>query len=196
MVKSQPDYDQPIQDVLSWKKSQDTWKRGCRGPDNKPDCEFIPKSTLEAEFNKPGKVEGLLEALFVNWNRPTPDADYIRSRYIRPFVILLCVGHGRMIHHFVEHESLQDRHLPFRSEPEEFPSSTTPNIWASFDKEQWGFCPIEFEYSMSNRLGKDDILPIVHKEDLGEGGSATTHKIVVQEDYNCLNPCDSDGPVL
>ena len=41
---------------------------------------------------------------------------------------------------------------------------------------------------MSYHLGTDEILPIVHKEPLGEGGSAVTHRITVHPDYDSLDP--------
>lgn len=188
MVGPQFDHDPEIQDVLSWKDSPSTWRLGSGGVDNELDRRFIPRSILEAKFKAPLKVEALLHALFGTSNDPLPDADYIRNRYLRPFVILLFVGQGQMIYHFVEHESLQDRHLPFRALPQGFPSSTTCNLWEIFEREQWGFCAMGLEYNMSYHLGTDDILPIVHKERLGEGGSAVTHRITVHPDYDSLDP--------
>ena len=188
MVGSQLDHDPEIQDVLSWKDSSDTWRRGSGGNDDRLDRRFIPRSTLEAKFKAPLKVEGLLHALFGKSNDPLPDADYIRNRYLRAFVILLFLGQGHMICHFVEHESLQDPHLPFRTLPQGFPSSTTCNLWEVFEREQWGFCAMGLEYNMSYHLCADDILPIVDKERLGEGGSAVTHRITVHPDYDSLGP--------
>ena len=188
MVRSQLDHDAQIQDVLSWKRSPNTCCHGSGGVDNELDRPFIPKSTLETKFKEPGKVEGLLHALFGQSDEPLPDAGYIRNRYLRPFVILLCVGQGHMIYQFVEHESLQDHHLPFRAVPEGFPSSTSCDLWEVFEKEQWSFCATPLEYNMSYHLGKDQILPIVHKKRLGEGGSAVTHRITVHPDYDSLDP--------
>ena len=188
MFGSQLDHDPKIQDALSWKDSSHTWRLGSGGVGDDLDRRFIPRSTFEAEFQAPLKVEELLHTLFGESSDPLPDADYIRNRYLRPFVILLCVGQGHMIYHFVEHESLQDRHLPFRALPQGFPSSTRCNLWEIFEREQWGFCAMSLEYNMSYTLGIDDILPNVHKERLGEGGSAVTHRITVHPDYDSLNP--------
>ena len=188
MLGPQPDHNPEIQEVLSWKESSDTWRLGSRGVDNELDRRFIPRSILEAKFKAPLKVEELLRALFGESNDPLPDADHIRNCYLRPFIILLCVGQGQMIYHFVDHESLQDSHLPFRALPEGFPSSTTCNLWETFEREQWGFCARGLEYNMSYHLGTDEILPIVQKERLGEGGSAVTHRITVHPDYDSLDP--------
>ncbi len=106
MVGSQLDYDTQIQDVLSWKHSSDTGRLGSGGVDSELDRRFIPRSTLKERFKEPEKAEGLLRALFGNSNDSLPDADYIRSRYLRLFVTLLCVGQEEMTYHFVEHESL------------------------------------------------------------------------------------------
>ena len=188
MVGTQLDHHPDIQDVLSWKDSSDTWRQGSGGVDNQLDRRFIPRSILEAKFKAPQMVEGLLHALFGKGDDPLPDADNIRDRYLRPFVILLFLGQGEMIYHFVNHRHLQDPHLPFRALPHKFPSSTTGNLWEAFEREQWAFCAMDLEYNMDYHLSTDEILPIVHKERLGEGGSAVTHKITVHPDYDSLSP--------
>ena len=198
MVKTHPDDDQPIQDVLSWKESSDNWRLGCVGPDNEPNRKFVPKSLLEAEFKRPGRVEELLETHFPNNKEPLPDASYIRDYYLRVFIILIGIGHGRMIAHFLLYQHLRDRHLPFQPKPNNFPtsSSTTPDIWVSFDEEQWAFCAVKLDYNMHSRFNPEEILPVVHKEKLGEGGSAITHKVTVHDDYDNLHPPGYETKVL
>lgn len=196
MVDSQLDDDPAIQDVLKWAESQDTLRSGRGGPSNDIELKFVPVSVLEAEFTKPGKVESILETLFVGSQYSIPDAEYIRAHYLRPFVISILVGSGRMIHHFVQHESLRDDHLPFKSEPKEFPKSSTTNIWASFNKKQWVFCPIKFKNNMNSVIDRDEILPIIIEKDLGGGGSSTTQMISVHEGYNGLNPRVNDALVI
>jgi len=196
MVDSQLDDDPVIQNVLVWAEFRDTLRSGRGGPGNDIELQFVPVSVLKAELTKPGKVESILEALFVGPQYSIPDAEYIRAHYLRPFVILICIGSGRMIHHFVQHESLRDDHLPFKSEPKEFPKSSTTNIWASFHKKQWVFCPMRFENNMNSVIDQDEILPITIEKDLGGGGSSTTQKISVHEDYNELNPRVNDALVI
>ncbi|KAL8878006.1 MAG: hypothetical protein Q9198_004096 [Flavoplaca austrocitrina] len=117
-------------------------------------------------------------------------AERARSNYLRPFAILLAIGYGIMIRHFVEHRELQDQSLPFTTEPEGFPKTSTQNLFEAFYKEQWQFCAVPLEYDMRDYLADDYILPITAKEQISGGGSAILYKITVDEAYNKLKPAD------
>ena len=41
---------------------------------------------------------------------------------------------------------------------------------------------------MNLHLHKEEILPIIHKEEIGHGGNAVIFKITVDEEYNKLVP--------
>lgn len=193
MTDPQPDHKSHIQKVLTWESSPKTFHRECFGAADAWGGEFIPKSTIYDEFNQEGKVEDILEELYNQGQ--THDAEYIRNHYLRGFIILICIGEGSMIKQFTEYVSLQDHQLPFRRVPEGFPSSTKSNIWDKFYQKQWKFCPINFEYNMSYQLSPHDVLPITLNEPLRGGGSATTHKIELHEDYNHLEPFWNDNAV-
>ena len=118
---------------------------------------------------------------------PNPPEDAI-SHYLRPFAIVLRIGEGRMICQFVNHKSLQDDQLPHTRKPSEFPTSTRPDIWATFRQEQWAFYALTLEYSRVRNIGPDEILPINQKNKNAKGGSPVTYKIPVDEDYDKLVP--------
>ena len=184
---SQPDYDSDIQDFLKWSESPDTFRIGCGGFEDDHKREYIPLEKLRERLTRQ-RVVDLLTAVFNNEERLAPDVDVIISHYLRPFAILLRIGEGGMIYHFVNHKSLQDDRLPLDQKPSDFPSSTRGDIWAAFRQVQWAFCALTLEYSMGLHIGPDDILPINHKEKIDEGGSSITYKIVVDKEYDKLVP--------
>lgn len=191
---SQPDDHPAIQELLIWIHAPATRRLGCSGSDNDIVREYISWRTLEEKLTK-SKVEELLEALFENCEYPRPEADYVTKHYLRPFAILLCIGQGRMIHHFSEHQNLQDHLLPFWDEPPTFPKSTACNIFADFRRVQWEFCAVKLEYDIRTHLEADYILPINSKELIEEGGSAIAYKIEVDADYDELVPASEEGLV-
>lgn len=75
--------------------------------------------------------------------------------------------------------------MPFRNRPDNFPFTET-DIFETFAKAQRQFCAPRLEYEMDEIFNEDDILPIIHKEKIGEGGSAIIYKIQVDENYNSL----------
>lgn len=184
----QPDHEGALQDALSQLKTMTIEPRctGASGQETYP-C-FIPMSDLQTEFTKPEKIEELLKALIKNTFQHTQYAHKIRHLYLRPFMILICAGHGNMILHFMKHQSLQDDRLPFRGGPPDgFPiSSGSDLIWQKFNEHQWKFCAMDMRYNMDLELSKDDLLPIVSKEILAGGASATTSKVQIHPDYDKL----------
>ena len=183
----QPDHDTYIQDFFKWIKSPDTFRIGCGGVVNEEQRKYIPLEKLKERLT-PLRVEGLLAALFENEERSAPNVDFVISHYLRPFAILLCIGQGSMIYQFVKYESLADARLPFSREPSKFPSSTQCDIWAAFRQEQWMFCAQTLRFNTSFHIEPDCVLPILHKEQIDEGGSSITYKIIVDRDYDELVP--------
>ncbi|KAL8706255.1 MAG: hypothetical protein Q9201_000692 [Fulgogasparrea decipioides] len=189
-----PEHDPAIQEFLQWKSNPDVLKQGCRGSDNTPGAQYIPEVALAHWLTK-GRIKLLLQALFKDTDELTFSAEYVKNFYLRPFAILLSAGFGPMIRHFVERPNLQDRFLPFSVQPREFPKSTSCNLFEAFNRQQWQFCAVKLEYDMSHFLEDDYILPITHKQEIGNGGSAVLYRIIVDESYNSLVPSkDTDTP--
>lgn len=194
MAELQPEHHPTIQDFLRWKEDPDIHREGCGRSDSTVGIKYIPQSAVIKKLTKE-RIEALLNVLFRDVEQPAPDAELVMLHYRRPFAILLSVGFGRMISHFVEHLSLQDQCLPFTNEPQGFPKSTRRDLYKAFCEEQWQFCAVKLEYNMPYRLESSYVLPIIHKEKIGEGGSAKLYKIIVDEDYNSLRPCKPNPAV-
>ncbi|CAF9943242.1 MAG: hypothetical protein ALECFALPRED_010901 [Alectoria fallacina] len=171
----------------TWRRSSEAQLLGIGGPHFESTCPFVPRSNLEKYFERPRQLEHLLDASLDSTKRPTVDADYVRRNYLQSFATLLCIGEGGLIHHFSQYESLKDQKLPYRTRPDDFPY-TTPDKFEDFKNAQWQFCASNLEYGMNGRFKEEDILPIILKEKIGEGGSAIIYKIVVDENYNALQP--------
>ena len=187
MPKPEPEQYDPIQAFYRWIESSRIRQPGFNGSRHGSRCHFIPLSAVEEYFGAHNRVEGLLASLFDNAEIRIISPQVIRKDYQRTLAILLLIGKGSMIRLFVQYQSLQDYRLPFRSRPADFPASSDPTVFERFYKEQWQFCATDLKYDMNLRLHKEDILPIIHKEEIGHGGSAVIFKITVHEAYNKLS---------
>ncbi|MCJ1391817.1 hypothetical protein MMC18_004684 [Xylographa bjoerkii] len=187
MVESYLQHDDTLQAFHKWRLSSAALLLGTGGPHFEAKCQFIPSSTLEEYFGRPHQVENLLKAVLNDEQRPAVDANYVRSHYLRTFATLLSIGEGHMIHHFQKYQSLRDEKLPHNTRPDDFPF-TSPDKFEIFADAQRQFCASALEYSMNSRYKEKDILPIISKEKIGEGGSGIIYKIVVAEGYNSLRP--------
>ena len=150
---------------------------------------FVPASKVRAYFQDIDNIEKILAALY--WpSEPPVDAQEIKRKYAKVFCILLLIGKGCYIDSFVRDDNLSDSHLPFEGRPPSFPpsSSTAPNFFDTFCDQQWGFCTPVFEEYMFKDFKAKEILPIIYEQKLVGGGSATTYKIRLHDEYNWLNP--------
>ena len=189
MAELQPESAPAIQDFLQWKSRTGILKTGCGGSDNTIGSNYISHAVLQ-EYLTTDRIRALLKELLDDLSRSPVNPERVRTRYLRPFAILLSSGCGGMIRQFINRQELQDTSLPFFTEPENFPKSSAKNLFEAFRKEQWQFCAVQLEYDMSDDLATDFILPITAKEEIGNGGSAILYKITVDEVYNKLKPAD------
>lgn len=193
MVESYAQHGEALQAFHKWRHSSGARFPGIGGPDFETTCPFTPRSNLEKYFERP-QVENLLDEVLSSKQRPAVDANYVRDHYPQTFATLLCIGQGCMIHHFQQYKSLRDQKLPYRTRPDDFPFMT-PDVFEEFKNAQWQFCASKLEYGMNDRFKEEDILPIIRKEKIGEGGSAIIYKIVVDENYDSLRPRGHVMPV-
>lgn len=193
MLETQPEHDDQIQAFHRWIAS--TRRQGIGGPSHGIQCGLIPASAVKEYLGADHRVERLLGSLFNSETVRELDAEVIREHYLRPLAILLLIGEGRMIKHFIRYQSLQDHHLPYRTRPNDFPFSSDPSLFQRFYNQQWQFCATYLEYNMNLHLQKEDILPITHKEKIGSGGNAIIYKVVVEKEYNKLVPPRWKTPV-
>ena len=195
MRETQPEHDEEIQAFGRWIVSPNSRRRGIGSSNGATQCDFIPPSEIQSHLKAGHRVEDLLNSLFGKEDGRTIDADVVREHYLRPFAILLCIGEGPMIKHFIHYPSLQDHRLPYRGCPEDFPLSPDPTFFERFQNQQWQFCAAELEYNRNIYLHKEEILPIIDKREIGHGGNAVIYKIVVHEEYDRLVPQRWELPV-
>ena len=182
MPQIQAEHNSEIQAFWRWHWT--TRRRGIGGPNHATQCDFIPFSAVQEYLGASQRVEELLAAL----SAKNVDAQYVRDHYLRSLAILLLIGQGPMIEHFVRYLSLKDNRLPFRTRPEDFPHSSDSEFFDRFHEKQWQFCAVDLKYTMDLQLHKEEILPITQKEEIGRGGNANVFKIVVHSEYNNLVP--------
>ena len=191
MSESQLDEIEASNELLDWKDNEDTWRQGSGGPDaNLEHAEtsdttyrYIPMSVLKKDFPKP-RIQRLLDVLFLGSEEVAPDAETILKKYLRPFLIIVLIAHGRQISRFVEHDNLKDDRLPFLALPDGLQESST--WFPSFCENQWHFYPVQFTYNMDRNLSSRHVLPLRYGRKLGGRGSAITYKIRIDAEYNGL----------
>ena len=195
MVVPDAQHKEAVLAFHTWRHSPEAQLPGTCGPDLETTSSFVPRRLLQKYFEEPRHLENLLDAVLEHHERPGVDANYVRECYLQSFAILVCIGAGGLIHHFLQYETLRDQKLPHRTLPYDFPT-TTPHRFEDFKNAQWQFCPKILEYKMIGaRFKEEDILPIIRKEKIGERGSAVIYRIVVEESYNSLRPRGDIVPV-
>ena len=194
MVLPDAQHKEAVLAFHAWRHSPEAQLPGTGGPDLETTSSFVPRLNLQKYFEEPHRLEHLLDAVLEDHERSAVDANYVREHYLQSFAILVCIGEGGLIHHFQQYETLRDQKLPHRTLPDDFPI-TTPHKFEQFKNAQWQFCPKILEYNMNSRFKEEDILPIIRKEKIGEGGSAIIYRIVVEESYNSLRPRGDIVPV-
>jgi hypothetical protein len=149
---------------------------------------FVSYKELEDYFSNQYHVKKLLRVLFGDGAEPPVEPDQIRGKYSKVFFILLLIGKGCYIAHFIRHDDLCDQRLPFKTIPDDFPISPPGHdFFDSFCQKQWECCAPIFHNNMNKIFGVKEVLPIILKERLGSGGSATTFKVSIHPAYDQLS---------
>ena len=178
-------------EFLQWFEGAQCKQSGKDGPGD--GRSFIPYPKIEEYFRDNSRVRRLLKTAFEDVDPLPVGVEEIRNNYSKVFSILLSIGRGSYIACFVRRPSLSDQHLPFSSSTTYFPHTPTdPELFANFNAQQWSLCAPMFDCSMNIDFEESTILPIVRKEELASGGSATTHKIILHPAYDKL--CSKNGP--
>ena len=186
MGGSSSDVPESVIHFHQWRQSPEALLPGIGDPKSNHQRGFVALSTLRGYLTKQ-TVESLLDAV-VKSSRQDVDAQYVLDFYLRPFAILLCMGEGGLIQHFVKYSKLRDGGLPFDTKPVDFPCTEDEHLFEKFKKSQWQFCAADLHWNMNAWLKEEEILPILRMDEIGAGGSATVYKIVIEEEYNTLVP--------
>jgi hypothetical protein len=195
--QAQPGEEQAIQDFISWVE-----KNRANGRLGSSDtvCLFMPLQLLESHLKAPRRLRQILSALFPgNRSLPIQPDDILHLDIVRIFAILILIDKGRYIKTIAHHPNIKDKFLPFLEEPRHFPrlADGDTSIWSAFYKKQFQFCPHLFTHVVTDtELEDDTILPIITKEPLPSGGSATICKIKLHAEYDHLPSKDQQTQVF
>jgi hypothetical protein len=186
---AQPKSNTAIQNCLQW--ISDNCEYGVRDPNSDERCVFIPRSQILAYFNE-ARLNEVLSAIIGDDEHYPRIGGLVLARYICVFCILLEIGQGKFIQHFVRYHLSDDR-LPFDSgsPPAHFPSLplVNPNFLSLFCERQWNFCVPDFHYPLIGvEYEQRRILPLLQKERLQTTENAATYKVVLLDSANKLVP--------
>jgi hypothetical protein len=177
-------YD-PISDFLKWLSENESHAVG--DIDAGSGSSFVYLGTVKTylEENDREKLAEILDVLFQDDGGP--DQEELLTHYLAVFCILLQIGKGEYIDHFVDHEI----HDQFEFDPEhippKFPSvSGDETFYQMFCEAQWRFCVPDFKENMKKIFHPKRTLPIVEKRLLATGGSARIYIIKLHNSYDKL----------
>lgn len=112
-----------LQEYLKWESSQ--WISVTKDLTTDEKVYFMPIKHVEAYFTASDsrRLNKILMEVFKT-EYPPVDSELILREHTAIFCILLRMGQGRQIEHFVRYEELSDRRLPFDEShpPREFPT--------------------------------------------------------------------------
>ena len=144
--------------------------------------------------------DGILNEILAELYHPEEPPVYpavILNRYTAVFCILLELGKGKHIEHFVRHDNLRDTCLPFTlsktARDLDFPDDPKDApFFQKFYEAQWKFSAPVFNYPMHEEFDENVILPITAKEQIhtSKALSVTLYKIQLHHNYNQLEPRD------
>jgi hypothetical protein len=151
---------------------------------------FMPLDDLKTYWgaNNCKNLTSLLRELF-HPHYPPIDAELILREHTAVFCILLRIGQGVLIEHFVRYEELSDQRLPFEMEhpPRGFPiaADDEPDFLQRFCERQWMYCvPVFDDHMLHKHFGHQRLLPITYKEPRGIEGMAHRYMIKLFGPHN------------
>jgi len=181
------DHNPIIQNFRRW--VDDNSVPGTLGDTERVNSRFMIAQRLETWLKDTTHTRDLLRALWDD-DAPPVQPQEIHGKCPRGFAILLLIGKGKYIHHFVRHDSLWDDHMPFNAHtrPADFPTTDVDtDFFKKFVERQWQFFPHTFQQDVvDNHLNPERILPIKSKELIGTGGFADLYKITLHAGYDRL----------
>lgn len=152
-----------------------------------PEPLFVTPQALEDYFAETDVGERLVGAALKGAGRDIRAKDILKNHLVT-FTILVRIGKGEFVPLFLRRpRHLSDKQLPFHSEPAAWPIGVP---FDAFAREQWHFCPYNFEHLHNIEIETECILPIECCEEIGRGGSAIAYRVKINPQYDSL--CDDD----
>lgn len=150
-------------------------------------AQFIPPAQLRACLRQ--HARDLLQDL-------SPDQlhreHYIINSYAQVFAILIGIGEGAAISHFIACEMLSDRRLPF---VDNYGFPLGKDFFEKFQQRQWMFCAPTLTRHFEWTFDQLRILPFQREKDpMASGNSGVIYKISVPYEYDALSgiPVEED----
>lgn len=114
-------------------------------------------------------------------------AKWVTQRCPISFCILISLGYGDYIRHFLDNAGLWDVKLPFGSRPDDFPRVPgNPDFFNIFREAQWRFFPVTISRTPSVKFPKELPLPLVERKRLRKenGITANLYRVTIHRDYD------------
>lgn len=145
-TRIQPYHDPVLQDFFEWISKNCV--KGLVDPASDEKSLFLPYDRLKSYFEgrQYFNLRNILNVVFRDEREIPVDLDEIAKDYSRVLCILLLIGRGHYIRHFVRRDKLRDSFLPFNAKfrPEGFPLDPNDRdegeFLVRFCEQQWKFC--------------------------------------------------------
>jgi hypothetical protein len=185
-----PPVPEPLKQFWLWLKEQEIRSKWSLNADSKKRNVFIPINRVREHLRDREKngerLENILGALYEREDHLIPDFERTISNCVAMLCILIRVGRGPEIHHFLRRR-LYDACLPFDSNAMPKSFSEDGKFYKDFCEEQWTFCAPDFPINMDDEFDANYVLPIVEGEGPSIlGGSAKVRKIRIHSSHDQL----------
>jgi hypothetical protein len=142
---------------------------------------FVPARALQHYLTEPA-IKKLLSSCLLH----TTYWRSIQQYYSKIFTILIIIGKGDRIDHFISYDNLDDDRLPFRSDSDWPPDCR--DFFQEFSNAQWRFCaqPLRKDRLNNTRLYDETIIPITSIKELKRGPDSCIYKVDIYPGYNHL----------
>ncbi|KAF4869297.1 hypothetical protein CGCSCA1_v011541 [Colletotrichum siamense] len=159
--------------------SQYIESNGCYGRNGYNDrVAFMPRIALK-EFWTMERIENVLRS---PTDRIQATSHTIQSHYVVVFSILVFMSQPEHIPIFIQ-GGTEDSKLPLDTTPYAYSeTSESLHVFDEFQKEQWKFCPLEFDTGdkLSNRhLSPYHVVPVLEKEEIVSRGAADEDEVSI-----------------
>jgi hypothetical protein len=181
----QDDRQHPIHNFLKWLSENEILAVDDSFPGT--GCSFVSLGAVKSQLEKNGRerLNAILDILFEDGGGPDPTE--LLCNYVAVFCILLQIGKGHYIEHFVDHEIHDQREFDPEHIPPKFPSSQgDDDFYKRFCEAQWRFCVPDFKENMKKVFHDRRNLPIIEKRLVASGGSARISIIKLHSSYDKL----------
>lgn len=178
-------YNADLEQYANWLKANRAVGFSCDGGQ----ALFVPLGAPQKYLKQAGHIRQLLAAVTKSTIRFNTVRDYLPNT----FTILLLIGKGTYIEHFLNLGDFSDSKLPLAPQQPDGFACLDEASFQEFQAQQWQFCAPLFDSRLLScpTLSPDCILPITSKRRIAEGGSAFIYEIGLHSDHDRLGGRDT-----